>query len=196
MEDLYKTKTNVCACFVFFFQTYHSLHEVLVSFGRRVLCYPLYRHFSLITTAVQDAAHIFQSGEFSCSVSSSPSVSLSPQQDCVTMRPLSGFQTAPEVKSWVRTSLESAFLPPFILLCGPNKSWTALLSYWRRICPLAGRKKSTVLFFFFKQDWWNWMKECLCTLTSQAQRQHGEWREETVRTERAEICPCPAECDG
>ncbi|XP_060775237.1 protein SHQ1 homolog isoform X2 [Neoarius graeffei] len=43
--------------------TYHSLHEVLVSFGRRVLCYPLYRHFSLITTAVQDAAHIFQSGK-------------------------------------------------------------------------------------------------------------------------------------
>ncbi|MCI4375171.1 hypothetical protein PGIGA_G00106250 [Pangasianodon gigas] len=44
-------------------ETYHSLHEVLVSFGRRVLCYPLYRHFSLITTAVQDAAHIFQGGK-------------------------------------------------------------------------------------------------------------------------------------
>ncbi|KAI5108988.1 protein SHQ1-like, partial [Silurus meridionalis] len=44
-------------------ETYHTLHEVLVSFGRRVLCYPLYRHFSLITTAMQDAAHIFQGGK-------------------------------------------------------------------------------------------------------------------------------------
>ncbi|KAI5619504.1 protein SHQ1-like [Silurus asotus] len=43
--------------------TYHTLQEVLVSFGRRVLCYPLYRHFSLITTAMQDAAHIFQGGK-------------------------------------------------------------------------------------------------------------------------------------
>lgn len=44
-------------------ETYHSLPEVLVSFGRRLLCYPLYRHFSLITTAIQDAAHIFQGGK-------------------------------------------------------------------------------------------------------------------------------------
>ncbi|XP_017574074.1 protein SHQ1 homolog [Pygocentrus nattereri] len=44
-------------------ETYHSVQEVLVSFGRRVLCYPLYRHFSLITTAVKDAAHIFQCGK-------------------------------------------------------------------------------------------------------------------------------------
>ncbi|KAK2857751.1 hypothetical protein Q7C36_005670 [Tachysurus vachellii] len=44
-------------------ETYHSLPEVLVSFGRRVLCYPLYRHISLITRAIQDAAHIFQSGK-------------------------------------------------------------------------------------------------------------------------------------
>ncbi|XP_053493004.1 protein SHQ1 homolog isoform X1 [Ictalurus furcatus] len=44
-------------------ETFHTLHEVLVSFGRRVLCYPLYRHFSLITTAVQDAARIFQGGK-------------------------------------------------------------------------------------------------------------------------------------
>ncbi|XP_058258724.1 protein SHQ1 homolog isoform X1 [Hemibagrus wyckioides] len=44
-------------------ETYHSLPEVLVSFGRRLLCYPLYRHFSLITRAIQDAAHIFQGGK-------------------------------------------------------------------------------------------------------------------------------------
>lgn len=44
-------------------ETYHSLQDVLVSFGRRSLCYPLYRHFSLITSAVKDAAHIFQSGK-------------------------------------------------------------------------------------------------------------------------------------
>ncbi|KAL6458503.1 hypothetical protein MHYP_G00337330 [Metynnis hypsauchen] len=44
-------------------ETYHSVQEVLVCFGRRVLCYPLYRHFSLISTAVKDAAHIFQCGK-------------------------------------------------------------------------------------------------------------------------------------
>uniref|UniRef100_A0A674C849 Protein SHQ1 homolog n=1 Tax=Salmo trutta TaxID=8032 RepID=A0A674C849_SALTR len=44
-------------------ETYSSLQEVLVSFGRRVLCYPLYRHFSLVSAAVQDAAQIFQSGK-------------------------------------------------------------------------------------------------------------------------------------
>lgn len=44
-------------------EMYHSVQEVLVSFGRRVLCYPLYRHFSLITTAARDAAHIFQCGK-------------------------------------------------------------------------------------------------------------------------------------
>ncbi|XP_056607399.1 protein SHQ1 homolog isoform X2 [Triplophysa dalaica] len=44
-------------------ETYQSLQDVLVSFGRRSLCYPLYRHFSLITRAVKDAACIFQSGK-------------------------------------------------------------------------------------------------------------------------------------
>ncbi|KPP67954.1 hypothetical protein Z043_113401 [Scleropages formosus] len=42
-------------------ETYNSIQEVLVSFGRRVLCYPLYRNFSLITAAVHDTALIFQS---------------------------------------------------------------------------------------------------------------------------------------
>ncbi|XP_051986969.1 protein SHQ1 homolog isoform X2 [Xyrauchen texanus] len=44
-------------------ETYHSVQDVLVSFGRRALCYPLYRHFSLITSAVKDVACIFQSGK-------------------------------------------------------------------------------------------------------------------------------------
>ncbi|XP_026855476.2 protein SHQ1 homolog isoform X2 [Electrophorus electricus] len=44
-------------------ETYHSVHEVLVSFGRRVLCYPLHRHFSLIMAAMRDTAHIFQCGK-------------------------------------------------------------------------------------------------------------------------------------
>nr|XP_023649798.1 protein SHQ1 homolog [Paramormyrops kingsleyae] len=44
-------------------ETYSTLQEVLVSFGRRCLCYPLFRHFDLITTVIHDAALIFQSGK-------------------------------------------------------------------------------------------------------------------------------------
>ncbi|XP_048878566.1 protein SHQ1 homolog isoform X2 [Brienomyrus brachyistius] len=44
-------------------ETYSTLQEVLVSFGRRCLCYPLFRHFDLITTVIHDAASIFQSGK-------------------------------------------------------------------------------------------------------------------------------------
>ncbi|XP_071376231.1 protein SHQ1 homolog [Centroberyx affinis] len=44
-------------------ETYSSLQEVLVSFGRRVLCYPLFRHFALVSAAVRDTALIFQSGK-------------------------------------------------------------------------------------------------------------------------------------
>ncbi|KAJ8409240.1 hypothetical protein AAFF_G00234380 [Aldrovandia affinis] len=44
-------------------ETYSSVQEVLVSFGRRVLCYPLYRHFGLVTAATRDAALIFRSGK-------------------------------------------------------------------------------------------------------------------------------------
>lgn len=52
---------NVVLCLL---QTYSSLQDVLVSFGRRVSCFPLYRHFALVTSAIRDAAKIFQSGEF------------------------------------------------------------------------------------------------------------------------------------
>ncbi|KAM7402594.1 hypothetical protein PAMP_017818 [Pampus punctatissimus] len=44
-------------------ETYSSLQEVLVSFGRRVLCYPLYRHFAMVSAAVNDTAVILQSGK-------------------------------------------------------------------------------------------------------------------------------------
>uniref|UniRef100_A0A3P9K3E0 Protein SHQ1 homolog n=1 Tax=Oryzias latipes TaxID=8090 RepID=A0A3P9K3E0_ORYLA len=44
-------------------ETYSSLQDVLVSFGRRVSCFPLYRHFALVTSAIRDAAKIFQSGK-------------------------------------------------------------------------------------------------------------------------------------
>lgn len=57
---IYRPGLCVCVCVL---QTYHSVQDVLVSFGRRTLCYPLYRHFSLITRAVKDVACIFQSGE-------------------------------------------------------------------------------------------------------------------------------------
>ncbi|XP_035986081.1 protein SHQ1 homolog isoform X2 [Fundulus heteroclitus] len=43
-------------------ETYSCLLDVLVSFGRRVLCYPLYRHFALVTSAVCDTVKILQSG--------------------------------------------------------------------------------------------------------------------------------------
>ncbi|XP_036387654.1 protein SHQ1 homolog [Megalops cyprinoides] len=44
-------------------ETYSSVQEVLVSFGRRVLCYPLHRHFGLVTAAIRDAARIFRAGK-------------------------------------------------------------------------------------------------------------------------------------
>ncbi|XP_078728571.1 protein SHQ1 homolog isoform X2 [Lampetra fluviatilis] len=44
------------------FETYETLQEVLVSFARRALCYPLYRHFGLVSKVVEDAARIFALG--------------------------------------------------------------------------------------------------------------------------------------
>ncbi|XP_076601495.1 protein SHQ1 homolog [Chaetodon auriga] len=43
-------------------ETYSSLKDVLVSFGRRVLCYPLYRHFAMVCAAARDTTKILQSG--------------------------------------------------------------------------------------------------------------------------------------
>ncbi|XP_056130898.1 protein SHQ1 homolog [Lampris incognitus] len=44
-------------------ETYCSMREVLVSFGRRVLCYPLYRHFGLVSAAICDTSLILRSGK-------------------------------------------------------------------------------------------------------------------------------------
>ncbi|KAM7062704.1 protein SHQ1 homolog isoform 1-T1 [Molossus nigricans] len=45
------------------FETWTNVHEVLVSFGRRVLCYPLYRHFKLVMEAHRDTVKILQLGK-------------------------------------------------------------------------------------------------------------------------------------
>ncbi|XP_006874695.1 PREDICTED: protein SHQ1 homolog [Chrysochloris asiatica] len=45
------------------FETYTNVQEILVSFGRRVLCYPLYRHFKLVLRAYRDAVKILQLGK-------------------------------------------------------------------------------------------------------------------------------------
>ncbi|NXN94080.1 SHQ1 protein, partial [Rhinopomastus cyanomelas] len=44
-------------------ESFTSVHDVLVSFGRRVLCYPLYRHFALVTRAFRDTVMILQLGK-------------------------------------------------------------------------------------------------------------------------------------
>ncbi|XP_051836821.1 protein SHQ1 homolog [Antechinus flavipes] len=44
------------------FESWNNVHEILVSFGRRVLCYPLYRHFKLVTKAYVDTIKILQLG--------------------------------------------------------------------------------------------------------------------------------------
>ncbi|XP_069020878.1 protein SHQ1 homolog [Embiotoca jacksoni] len=44
-------------------ETYSSLQEVLVSFGRRALSYPLYRHFALVSAAIRDTTKILRSGK-------------------------------------------------------------------------------------------------------------------------------------
>ncbi|CAL9704431.1 unnamed protein product [Knipowitschia caucasica] len=45
------------------FEVYNSLHEAVVSFGRRVLCFPLYRHFDMVSAAIRDTTKILQSGK-------------------------------------------------------------------------------------------------------------------------------------
>ncbi|KAM6413641.1 protein SHQ1 homolog [Rhynochetos jubatus] len=44
-------------------ESFTSIHDVLVSFGRRVLCYPLHRHFALVTRAFNDTVMILQLGK-------------------------------------------------------------------------------------------------------------------------------------
>ncbi|NXS94521.1 SHQ1 protein, partial [Jacana jacana] len=44
-------------------ESFTSIHDVLVSFGRRVLCYPLHRHFGLVTRAFSDTVMILELGK-------------------------------------------------------------------------------------------------------------------------------------
>ncbi|ETE69008.1 Protein SHQ1-like protein, partial [Ophiophagus hannah] len=44
-------------------ETFTSISEVLTSFGRRVLCYPLYRHFGLVIRALNDTIMILKLGK-------------------------------------------------------------------------------------------------------------------------------------
>ncbi|NWS69011.1 SHQ1 protein, partial [Crotophaga sulcirostris] len=44
-------------------ESFTSIHDVLVSFGRRVLCYPLHRHFGLVLRAFSDTVMILQLGK-------------------------------------------------------------------------------------------------------------------------------------
>lgn len=45
------------------FETWTDVPEILMSFGRRVLCYPLYRHFKLVMKAYRDTIKILQLGK-------------------------------------------------------------------------------------------------------------------------------------
>ncbi|KAM5148757.1 protein SHQ1 homolog isoform 1-T3 [Mantella aurantiaca] len=45
------------------FENYKSVKDVLVSVGRRVLCYPLYRNFQLVTKAIQDLISLLRLGK-------------------------------------------------------------------------------------------------------------------------------------
>ncbi|XP_020023903.2 protein SHQ1 homolog [Castor canadensis] len=45
------------------FETWTNVHEIVVSFGRRVLCYPLYRHFKLVMKAYRDTVKVLQLGK-------------------------------------------------------------------------------------------------------------------------------------
>ena len=47
---------------LFFPQSFNSIRGVIVSCARRSLCYPLYRHWSLVTTVLEDTKKIFLIG--------------------------------------------------------------------------------------------------------------------------------------
>ncbi|CAD7684978.1 unnamed protein product [Nyctereutes procyonoides] len=56
--NIRKLSSTLC-----WFETWTNVHEILVSFGRRVLCYPLYRHFKLVMKAYRDTIKILQLGK-------------------------------------------------------------------------------------------------------------------------------------
>ncbi|XP_053455024.1 protein SHQ1 homolog isoform X1 [Nycticebus coucang] len=56
--NIRKLSSTLC-----WFETWTNVHEIMVSFGRRVLCYPLYRHFKLVKKAYKDTIKILQLGK-------------------------------------------------------------------------------------------------------------------------------------
>nr|XP_012642865.1 protein SHQ1 homolog [Microcebus murinus] len=56
--NIRKLSSTLC-----WFETWSNVHEIMVSFGRRVLCYPLYRHFKLAMKAYKDTIKILQLGK-------------------------------------------------------------------------------------------------------------------------------------
>ncbi|XP_069329916.1 protein SHQ1 homolog [Eulemur rufifrons] len=56
--NIRKLSSTLC-----WFETWSNVQEIMVSFGRRVLCYPLYRHFKLVMKAYKDTIKILQLGK-------------------------------------------------------------------------------------------------------------------------------------
>ncbi|XP_003785541.1 protein SHQ1 homolog [Otolemur garnettii] len=56
--NIRKLSSTLC-----WFETWTNVHEIMVSFGRRVLCYPLYRHFKLVKKAYRETIKILQLGK-------------------------------------------------------------------------------------------------------------------------------------
>lgn len=56
--NIWKLSGTLC-----WLETYHSLQGVIVSFSRRVLCYPFYRHFQMALKAIEDVIFILQLGK-------------------------------------------------------------------------------------------------------------------------------------
>ncbi|XP_012508325.1 PREDICTED: protein SHQ1 homolog [Propithecus coquereli] len=56
--NIRKLSSTLC-----WFETWSNVHEIMVSFGRRVLCYPLFRHFKLVMKAYKDTIKILQLGK-------------------------------------------------------------------------------------------------------------------------------------
>ena len=48
--------------FFFCFQSFNSIHDVVISCVRRSLSYPLYRHWSLVMAVLEDTKRIFTLG--------------------------------------------------------------------------------------------------------------------------------------
>uniref|UniRef100_A0A2K5DX86 Protein SHQ1 homolog n=1 Tax=Aotus nancymaae TaxID=37293 RepID=A0A2K5DX86_AOTNA len=50
------------------FETWTNVHAIMLSFGRRALCYPLYHHFKLVMKAYRNIIKILQLGKMSLDI--------------------------------------------------------------------------------------------------------------------------------